>query len=359
MNICMEMKYWKLVLKGRRPTASGGNPSESKGRATPNSRLRLNEIDTVALLPAHVPPPAHDVTLVHEEDVNNGEGENSSMNDNEGVQVEEVVEQRQQSQQIQQISRPDSEDPYQTHCYPAIFTWEREDEAEVRKKFNSRAAKWLKDALEKARKKKKQAGWIIDDIWHRLWQMWNIEEYQKLCKKNQQNRKSDNHGSMTTYHGGSASFEDHKKKMEIEAGGPVLVVDVFKKIFRREDKTWKEIRARIAYEKFKKAEEEQLVNAVEGEEINYDLLWWEICEHKGGSCFGFGNLVEDFQSSMHNLASSSVSEVFDPKIHKAVGGTLPSLPVELARTMESGSHVPRASEDVDQPTANGLPAKQQ
>ncbi|OMO78579.1 Transposase, Ptta/En/Spm, plant [Corchorus olitorius] len=356
-------------------------------------------MDIVALLSAHVPPPAHDVPPIHEEYVNNGEGENSSMNDNEGVQDEEV-KQRQESQQSQQPQSSQGQ-IQKIHIKPiairlrcllmAIFTWEREDEAEVRKKFNSRATKWLKDALESARKKKKQSGWIVDDIRHKLWQKWNIEEYQKLCKKNQQNRKSDNNGSMTTYHNGSASFEDHKKKMEIEAGQPVLVFEVFKKMFQREDGSWKEDHAHIAY----LISFERLANADEGKEINYDVLWWEIGEHKGGSCFRFGNLVEDFQSSIPNLASSSVSEVSDPKIHKVVGdlevdkqssiieeqnkfieeqrlinkclmtfivnssGTLPSLPAELARTMESASHVPRALEDVDQPTANELPVEQQ
>ncbi|OMO89811.1 hypothetical protein COLO4_19577 [Corchorus olitorius] len=83
----------------RQPTSRPSRSRTTSGgvaRSTPQGGSRgLNNLDTTALLPPHVPPPTHGVPHVNSE-----EEENSLMNDNEDGMQEDEVEQSQQPQKI-------------------------------------------------------------------------------------------------------------------------------------------------------------------------------------------------------------------------------------------------------------------
>ncbi|OMO51376.1 Transposase, Ptta/En/Spm, plant [Corchorus capsularis] len=343
-----------ISCPSRGRTTSGG-----VARSTPQSGSRgLTNLDTAVLLPAHVPPPTHGVPHVNSE-----EEENSLMNDNQDDMEEDEVEQSQHPQsQIEKITITSVDVRTKTvlkyvkriimkyytdawscwsemsaegkQCYwsnfKAIFIWARDEEGLIRKKYNTRASRWLKNAIHRVRKNDKKPDWIIDEIWVKLKTKWATEDFQKLCQKNKDNRHSKAIGSTT------------------EKDRPIKAVEVFKKIYLREDGTWKEDRARIAHEKFLKTCEERLAQEGEGAQINDDLLWWELASQNRG--FGLGNLVEDFQPLLSQPAQSSISQQSDPKMDEVISVSLPSLPPELqARTMESASNAIHTSEDVDQP----------
>ncbi|MED6227169.1 hypothetical protein PIB30_110867 [Stylosanthes scabra] len=79
-----------------------------------------------------------------------------------------------------------------------------------------RAAKRLREIMHGIRTKGAPHGWIREDLWARLVEFWQQEDFKKLKQVNKRNRASSTGGSLHT--GGSTTYEATRERMAVELG---------------------------------------------------------------------------------------------------------------------------------------------
>ncbi|OMO57324.1 Transposase, Ptta/En/Spm, plant [Corchorus capsularis] len=146
--------------------------------------------------------------------------------------------------------------------------------------------------MHRCRMKRKKPRWITRAIWKKLVELWDSNEYQDLCAKNKRNRLLDS--GATIYRGGCISTIEHRDREELKTGEKQSNLDIFIKLNTEEDGiTWKSGTARLAHEKLKKAQAEEVARLGEGTVINDDHLWVKIMGVHKRRCYGLGNLITE------------------------------------------------------------------
>ncbi|XP_039683450.1 uncharacterized protein [Medicago truncatula] len=95
--------------------------------------------------------------------------------------------------------------------FKAKFKWLANDEANIKKSFNSRGSLALKNALFKVRSGEDKGEWVGVDNLKQLEVKWKEEKWQKNSLTNKQNRQSK--VGHNVHSGGSISARVHNKKM--------------------------------------------------------------------------------------------------------------------------------------------------
>nr|GMD12988.1 putative transposase En/Spm [Ipomoea batatas] len=103
--------------------------------------------------------------------------------------------------------------------YKKFCKWNPEDEAVIRKIYESNAAKRLSYTLCQVRanleKGKSPPKWMSGLVLAQYPSLWNSEEFKKQSKKNKENRNSDCGGMGPSLHtGGSIPITEHRRRLE-------------------------------------------------------------------------------------------------------------------------------------------------
>ncbi|MED6166974.1 hypothetical protein PIB30_114674, partial [Stylosanthes scabra] len=93
----------------------------------------------------------------------------------------------------------------------AFFRLQRGYEHRIYESWQMRAAKRLREIMHGIRTKGAPHGWIREDLWARLVEFWQQEDFKKLKQVNKRNRASSTGGSLHT--GGSTTYEATRERM--------------------------------------------------------------------------------------------------------------------------------------------------
>ncbi|MED6161217.1 hypothetical protein PIB30_058591 [Stylosanthes scabra] len=119
--------------------------------------------------------------------------------------------------------------------FSGFFPVKRGYEHRIYESWRMRASKRLRGIMHRIRNKGAPHGWIREDLWARMVEFWQQEDFKKLKQVNKRNRASSTGGSLHT--GGSTTYEATRERMDayeaklkrlqderqatIDAGGPV------------------------------------------------------------------------------------------------------------------------------------------
>ncbi|MED6178738.1 hypothetical protein PIB30_110467, partial [Stylosanthes scabra] len=124
----------------------------------------------------------------------------------------------------------------------AFFRLQRGYEHRIYESWRMRASKRLREIMHGIRNKGAPHGWIREDLWARLVEFWQQEDFKKLKQVNKRNRASSTGGSLHT--GGSTTYEATRERMAVELGHTPNQSEVFARTHtRKEDREWVDKRA--------------------------------------------------------------------------------------------------------------------
>ncbi|OMO54342.1 Transposase, Ptta/En/Spm, plant [Corchorus olitorius] len=291
--------------RGHGPTVGAPSCSRSHGlTANKSSKSRTSRGQVDMSIPSFVPPPVDD-------GLNEGSGDSDSNDDGENE-----LENAQHNQEVHEANetRPSEDVP-------------------VRKKFIRAYDIKLKFVGDECTS-------IFKKFYNGPWNTWTdvsqegkecyFLKFQELCERNKKNRNSSSSGSSTSYRGGCISQSEHRDRMEVRTSIRPSKVEVFLEIYQREDKTWTKERARLTYEKFKEARDEELARLGEGAVIDDDELFIRVSGLIKRRCYGFGNLVDEVSSFIMNTPRTTTDDS---------DGSLRAQLVSLAKTVQKQNKI--------------------
>nr|GMC49304.1 putative transposase En/Spm [Ipomoea batatas] len=203
--------------------------------------------------------------------------------------------------------------------YKKLCKWNPEDEAVIRKIYESIAARRLSDTLCQVRanleKGKSRPKWMSNLVLAQYQSLWDKEEFKKLSKKNKENRNSDCGGMGPSLHtGGSIPITEHRRRLRKKLGEEPSHAVLFQATHKRK-KTDEFVckRAQQVMETVSQIQQNQ-------PELDQATAWYEAAGglKKGGYVFGFGSDTQHYfpevakQNSRHGESSSNVA--YDKKI---------------------------------------------
>ncbi|KAL0379206.1 UNVERIFIED_CONTAM: hypothetical protein Sradi_3226100 [Sesamum radiatum] len=178
----------------------------------------------------------------------------------------------------------------------ARYTWDPLDASQIRRNFNFRVEKWIREAMGRCRGANKKADWMSNDIWAGLQSAWASEKFQAISKINKTNRQKNIASASTIYRGGSASISKHKGKLEGLLGRPPLLIEQLEKCWKTKQGNWAGPRAEEAVEKFQKLNDDHIIasenlpQSSSSASVNDQQLWLEaIGGPKKGRIWGMGS----------------------------------------------------------------------
>nr|XP_033516825.1 uncharacterized protein LOC108948275 [Nicotiana tomentosiformis] len=83
-----------------------------------------------------------------------------------------------------------------------ICTWHPQHQNEINNIFEKKAAKRIKDTLFAALNSGKMPGWLREDVWDKLLEKWNTEEWKKKKKKKKKKKSEQAKASRASSKGG-------------------------------------------------------------------------------------------------------------------------------------------------------------
>lgn len=177
-----------------------------------------------------------------------------------------------------------------------LYRWDEDEFPEelVRKVFNHRGSKHLKDIFQKARENDlTKPAWVKEEIWTKLKEIWETDEqYQNRSDQNKLNRAVAKEKGLPPYRGGSRSTTDHKRKLNEELGHLPNPKETFTRCYSKKDGTFGNKVAEEIVEKYDTLMEQAIQDAASdgSNEVDVNMVWIAtVGGPKKDSLFGMGS----------------------------------------------------------------------
>ncbi|KAL0426833.1 UNVERIFIED_CONTAM: hypothetical protein Slati_2858100 [Sesamum latifolium] len=143
--------------------------------------------------------------------------------------------------------------------FSTYYTWNPMDAFQIRKNFYFRAGKWLREVMGRCRRIKKKTDWMSDEVWEGLQSEWADEKFQAISQVNKTNRLTNVISASTVYQDGSASFSNHKRKLEELVDLQPSLIEEPEKCCKRKEDNGTCSKAEDAVEKFRKLGDDRII----------------------------------------------------------------------------------------------------
>ncbi|XP_039682842.1 uncharacterized protein [Medicago truncatula] len=245
--------------------------------------------------------------------------------------------------------------------FKAKFKWLANDEANIKKSFNSRGSLALKNALFKVRSGDDKGEWVGVDNLKQLEVKWKEEKWQKNSMTNKQNRQSK--VGHNVHSGGSISARVHSKKMRVELDREPTWFEIYDKLHRpkgKPDGWFNETQARIAEmyqtQMFEKHSQSGEISSQQPTEEIHNDIYMEIVGgiNKKGHIFGLGSQAVVVKESLRPSRSIS-TDVPSSKEVAAMEAKIEALTAELEKKNLEQETLKQKMERLEQMIGNIVP----
>ncbi|XP_054793340.1 uncharacterized protein LOC129298919 [Prosopis cineraria] len=197
------------------------------------------------------------------------------------------------------------------------YKWLPQDEAAIKKNWNSKCANILRSIMHNVRQdlfqKNVRPNWIPDNVMDDLEKLWTSQDYKAKCDIAKTNRASSTRG--TQHKGGSIPISEHKRRLASELGRKPTMFELFKKThFNEKTSQFVDHRSAKVYDYYMRLTASRSSNMDSPSVASNDLddeeeinLWLEAIggKNKKGRIYGLRSEALDIDSTSHSYKSSS------------------------------------------------------